>query len=235
MNTPIAFNSNVCFTGAPASGLEQMATAIHTLAEATTNCGIPFFDQKVWLDPESALLGDRLENAQKLLLVADTFLGLHGPRGEEPCFYLVRGPLDVMALARVQNVTLPLDFAKTCSRLLERVRLLAFQLPDQDAWRVQGFDRRRAAWLMNYTRTLFEIAREHGLRLEQLRVLPAQCGDANASLVEASWRIFGVGLNPLRPTVITKPIASVVRAYETQCREIFEGRSGTAFGIPHSV
>jgi hypothetical protein len=235
MNTPIAFNTNICFTGAPASGLEQTAIAIRNVAEAATSCGIPFFDQKVWVDPESALLREGLEKAQKLFLVADTFLGVHGPRGEEQGFYLLRGPLDVMALARMQSVALPPEFGKTCSRLLERVQLVAFQLPDPDGWRWQGFDQRRIAWFTNYTKTLFETAREHGLKLEQLRVLPPQRGDANGSVSEVSWRIFGVGLNLLKPADRTKPLASAMRTYEVQCREIFDGRNGSVFGVPHLV
>jgi hypothetical protein len=235
MNSPIAFNSNICFTGAPASGLEQMATAIHKVTEAATSCGIPFFNQNVWVDPESVLLQGESEKVQKMFLAADTFLGINGPHGEAQGFYLLRGPLDVIALARMQNVALPSEFAKTCLRLLERVQLVAFQLPDMDSWRWQGFDQRRAAWFTNYTKALLEIAQEHGLRLEQLRVLPPQRGDANVSLSEATWRLFGVSLSPLKPADRTKPLASAMRTYEAQCRAFFERRNGSGFGAPHLV
>jgi hypothetical protein len=235
MSTQITFNSNICFTGAPASGLEQTATSIHKIAEAATNGAIPFFDQKVWIDPESVFLQGKLEKVQKLFLVADTFLGISGPRGEEQGFYLLRGPLDVMALARMQNISLPSEFAKTCSRLLERVKFLVFQLPDLDGWRWQGFDKRRIAWFSNYTKTLFETAREHRLRLEQFRVLAPEPGDSNLNVSGAFWRIFQVNVNPLRPADRTEPRASAVRNYEAECKEIFEGRNGSVFGIPHHV
>jgi hypothetical protein len=233
MNTPIAFNSNICFTGAPASGLDQTATTVHSIAEAATSCGIPFFNQKVWIDPDTPLLREGLEKVQKLFLVTDTFLGAHGPRGEEQRFYLLRGPLDVMALAKIQSVALPSEFGETCSRLLERTQLLVFQLPDPEGWRWQGFDQRRIGWFANYTKTLLGIAREHGLRLEQLRVLPPQRGDANGNIVEVYWRLFGIAPNPLRPADRTKPLASALRSYEAQSREVFEGRSGTPLAVPH--
>ena len=235
MNTTIAFNTTICFTGAPASGLEQTASVIHKVAEVATSCGIPFFNQTVWIDPESVLLSDHLEEARKLFLVADTFLGVHGPCGEEQGFYLLRGPIDIMVLARMQNVTLPPELAKTCSRLLERVQLLAFQLPDPDGWRWQGFDQRRIAWFMNYTKTLFNTLHDNGLRLEQFRVLPPPRGDVNLSTTGVFWRLFGVGLNPLRPADQTKPLASTIRTYEAQCREIFEVRNGSVFGVPRMV
>jgi len=236
MNTQIAFNSKICFTGAPASGLERMAIAVHKVAEVATGGGITFFNHGIWLDPESAFLrDDHLKRAREEFLITDTFLGAHGPRGEEQGFYLLRGPLDVMALARIQNVALPSECAKTCSRLLERVQLVAFQLPDLDGWRWKGFDQRRIGWFTNYTKTLFEIAREHGLRLEQFRVLSPQRGDLNFNVSEAFWRIFGTNVNPLRPADRTKPLASAVRTYETQCREIFDGRNGSVFGGPHLV
>lgn len=233
MNTPIAFNSNICFTGAPACGLGQTATTVHSIAEAATSCGIPFFNQKVWVDPDTTLLREGLEKAQKLFLVTDTFLGAHGLRGQEQGFYLLRGPLDVMALARMQSIALPPEFDKTCSRLLERVQLLVFQLPDHEGWHWQGFDQRRIAWFTDYTKTLFEVLREHGLRLEQFRVLPPQRGDANGSVIEAGWRLFGVAPNPLKPAERTKPLASVLRTYEAQCREVFEAQNGSLFGVPH--
>lgn len=236
MNTPIAFNSNVCFTGAPASGLEQMAIAVHKVAEVMTGGGIPFFNHGVWLDPESRFLrDDDLKRARDGFLIADTFLGAYGPRGEEQGFYLLRGPLDVIALARMQSVALSPEFAKTCSRLLERLRLLVFQLPDLDGWRWQGFDQRRIAWFTNYTKTLFETAREHGLKLEQFRVLAPQRGDLNLNVSESFWRIFGSNLNALKLADRTKPLASAMRTYEAQCREVFERRNGSAFGVPHFV
>jgi hypothetical protein len=232
MSIPIAFNSNILFTGAPVSELELIATGIHKVAEAATSCGIPFFNQNIWIDPDSILLQGELAKVRKLFRVADTFLGAAGPYANENGFYLLRGPLDVIALARMHRIELPSEFTETCSRLLQRVQLLVFQLPDPESWRWQGFDQKHISWFTSYTKMLFEAAREHGLKLEQLRVLPPQSGDSNGCLSEMSWRIFGIRLNALKLADRTKPLASAMRDYETQCREIFERRNGSVFGVP---
>lgn len=233
MSAIIPFNARICFTGAPESGLNELAASVHGVTEAATGGGIPFFDLSVWSHPESVFLRDNFQRAQGMLLVADTFLGANGPRGEEQNFHLLRGPADVLALAAMQGIALPPEMNRTCSRLVERIQLFVFQLPDRDRWRSRGFDDHTVSWFAEYTRTVLETLRNHGLRLEQFRVLPPQRGDLNGSVVETCWRLFGVAPNPLKPTDRTKPLASVARTSEAQARDVFEMKVGSLLGVPH--
>ncbi|MCW5553801.1 MAG: hypothetical protein KIS67_16785 [Verrucomicrobiae bacterium] len=233
MNATIPFNARICFTGAPESGLNELAAAVHSVTEAATGGGIPLFDLSFWSHPDSAFLRDELQRSRQMFAVADTFLGANGPRGEEQNFHLLRGPADVLALAAMQGITLPPEMNRTCSQLVERIQLFVFQLPDRDRWRARGFDERAATWFAEYARTVLETLRNHGLRLEQFRVLPPQRGDLNGDVVEACWRLFGVAPNPLKPTDRTKPLASVTRTAEAQARDAFEMKVGSPLGVPH--
>lgn len=229
----IPFNARICFTGAPESGLNQLAVAVHSVAEAATGGRVPFFDLGFWFYPESAFLRDDLQRAQQMFFVSDTILGANGPRGEEQNFYLMHGPADVLAFAAMQGITLPSEMSKTCKRLVEQIQLVVFQLPDRDRWRARGFDEAATSWFAEYTKTVLETLRNHGLRLDQFRVLPPQRGDLNEGVVEACWRLFGVAPNPLNPTDRMKPLASVLRTAEAQAREVFEMKVGSPLGVPN--
>lgn len=235
MSATIPFNARICFRGAPESGLTEIAAAVHSVTEAATGGGIPFFDLGFWSHPESVFLKDELRRAQEMFLVADTFLGVNGPRGEEQNFHLLRGPADVLALAAMQDIELPREMKRTCSRMVERIELVAFQLPDRERWRARGFDERTASWFAEYGRTVLQVLRNHGLRLDQFRVLPPQRGDLNGSVLEACWRLFGVAPDPVKPSSRNNPVSSALRSYETQTKDVFEMKGGSPVGIPHGL
>lgn len=233
MNTIIPFNSRVCFTGAPGSGLEELVLGLHGAIQAATGGRIPFFDLSCWVHPESKVLSDNHSHALDTCAVVDTLVGANGPRGEEQHFFLLRGPVDILALAVMQGVTLPPETSHVCGRLLHRVHLVVLQMPDPERWRARGFGDHMSKWLLEYTRAVLEILRNHDLRLEQLRVLPPHRGDPAGNVVEASWRLFGSAPNPLNPAERTEPMTSFGRTAEAQAREVFERSAGSLFGTPH--
>lgn len=233
MSLRIPFNGPICFTGAPESGLETLAVRVHCVTEATTGGGIPFFDLSLWTHADSTCFRDGPQRAQQLLSVADTFLGVNGPHGEEQGFQLLRGPADCLALAAMQGITLPTEMHQTCSRLVDRCQLFAFQLPDRERWRSRGYDARTANWFLEYTRTVLRTLQDHGLRMKQFCALPPQRGDSNGVIIDACWRLFGVAPSPLDPTQRIEPLASVLRGAKTLSGDAFQMKVGTPLGPPH--
>lgn len=222
MTLNIPFSGRIYFTGAPESGLEELAARIHSIMEIVCNGKIPYFDFTFFINPASVFLGNDLRRAREMLLVADTLLGRDGPFGEEQNFYLLRGPADFIAFATMQGISIPDELKETCSHVAKKIQLVVFQLPDRERWRMRGFDERAVSWLEKYTWTLLETLRFRGLRLEQFRVIPPNRGDMEGYIMEACWRIFGVAFNPVMPSEWVKPRASLLRSYQTQARDIFE-------------
>jgi len=222
----VSLHRSICFTGAPACGLELLAADVHALVGAATSTQIPWFEQWFYLGPDSMMLDGDMRGARKLVDVANAFLGAKGPWTRADTYHILRGPLDLAALARVQGVELPPAFGEACVRLLTRTDIIAFQLPDADGWRFRGFSDARIAWFMKYTSAIMDVMRASGLRLEQLRPLPPGRG----MVVEVLWRLFGEAVNPLRPSERSQPPKAQMKEYQAECLRVFRQEPGSPLG-----
>lgn len=222
MTLNIPFSGRIYFTGAPESGLEELTARIHSSIEIVCTGKIPYFDFTFFINPASVFLGGDMRRAREMVLVINTLLGRDGPHAEEHNFYLLRGPVEVMAFATMQGISITDEVKEACLHITKKVHLVVFQLPDRERWRMRGFDERAVTWLEKYTWTLLETLRFSGLRLEQFRVVPPNRGDIEGYIMEVCWRIFGVAFNPLMPSERIKPRALLLRNYQAQARDIFE-------------
>lgn len=233
MSETTPFTSGIYFTGAPASGLEEIATGVHSIIAAATGSGIPLLDMSVWLHPESTFLAAGMDRAEEMIRATNVLLGAAAPWREENCYHLLRGVPDVLALAKMTDAATPLQTADTCLSLIAKVPLVLFQMPDRERWRARGINETSITWFARYTAVLLQTLRDCGVRQDQFRVLAPPRGDFAGSVVEACWRAYGAAPNPLRPSDRMMPLRSAAQQYQTQNVEVFEGKKGNILGTPH--